>query len=212
MLFSNPCFRGLSNAKFSSPEVFFSWEKKTQRTALFSLAMKKELFVYDGDFWIVDEDQYPLQWQKLTGQSNRSEIESYFVIESNVFAQIESNRIQIESNDFFDFRYDSIRFWLKAELEKLSIVTEKKRKIHKTESWRGLSDIDAFIMHNFLKIGHFPNRQYSFMTTDAFSYRIESKSNRIECFQQLPDQKSNRIETDSIWQPWKLIYPKKPFD
>jgi hypothetical protein len=37
------------------------------------------------------------------GLSDRIEIESYFVIQSNVFAEIESNRMQIESNDFFDF-------------------------------------------------------------------------------------------------------------
>jgi hypothetical protein len=43
--------------------------------------------------------------------SDRIEIKSYFVIESNVFAEI-------ESNDFFDFSYDSIRFDLEENLSK----------------------------------------------------------------------------------------------
>ncbi len=45
---------------------------------------------------------------RTPGLSDRIKIKSYFVIESNVFAEIESNRMQIESNDLFDFRYDSI--------------------------------------------------------------------------------------------------------
>jgi hypothetical protein len=32
---------------------------------------------------------------------------------------------------------------------------------------------------------------------------IESKSNKIERFLQLLNQKSNQIETNSIWQPWR---------
>ncbi len=52
------------------------------------------------------------------------------------------------------------------------------------------------------------------MTSHAVLYRIESffdqiniesKSNRIERFSQLVDQKSNRIETNSIWQPCSVI-------
>ncbi len=42
------------------------------------------------------------------GLSNRIKIESYFLIKSNVFVQIESNHIQIKSNDFFNFRYNLI--------------------------------------------------------------------------------------------------------
>ncbi len=57
--------------------------------------------------------------------SDRIEIESYSVIESNVLAQLESNRMQIESNVFFfHFRF-SIRF----DLEKIM-----KQKIQNNDS------------------------------------------------------------------------------
>jgi hypothetical protein len=61
-------------------------------------------------------DIFSLLW--ATGLSNRIEIESYFVIESKVFAHIKSNRMQIESNEILDFRYDSIRFDLGRKVNK----------------------------------------------------------------------------------------------
>jgi hypothetical protein len=54
----------------------------------------------------------------FTGLSDRIEIVSYFVIKLNVFAEIESNWMQIESNDFFDLRYDWIRFDLEENVRK----------------------------------------------------------------------------------------------
>ncbi len=52
------------------------------------------------------------------GENQGCQIESYFLIESKVFADIKSNRMQIESNEIFDFRYDSIRSGQKGEQEK----------------------------------------------------------------------------------------------
>jgi hypothetical protein len=119
-----------------------------------------------------------------------------------------SNRIKSYPNWIewffrFSIRFDSIL--TKSWTWKTINCDRKKRKIHKTESWRGLSDIDAFIMHNFLKIGHFPNRQYSFMTADAFSYRIESffESNRyrieIESNRTVSATSRSKIESNRNW-------------
>ncbi len=70
-----------------------------------------------------------------TGLSNWIEIESYFDINSNVFAQIEPNCIQIESNDFLDFWYNLIRFDLDKNLDKKKVkLRQEKWNIYKTES------------------------------------------------------------------------------
>ncbi len=61
------------------------------------------------------------------GLSDRIKIESYFVIESNVFAQIESNRMEIESNDFLDFRYNSIRVDLEENLSKKTLNCDSEK-------------------------------------------------------------------------------------
>jgi hypothetical protein len=65
----------------------------------------------------------------ISGLSDRIEIESYFVIESNVLADIKSNRMQIKSNDFFDFRYDSIRFDLEENVSKKTLNCDVKKKM-----------------------------------------------------------------------------------
>ncbi len=62
----------------------------------------------------------------LVCEQQACQIESYFLIELNVFAQIKSNRIQIESNDFFDFRYDSIRFDLDKNMKKKNLKYDRK--------------------------------------------------------------------------------------
>ncbi len=67
------------------------------------------------------------------GLSNRIKIESYFDIESNLFAQIESNCIQLELNDVFDFW--SIRFDFDKDLDKKNVeLRQEKWKNLRTES------------------------------------------------------------------------------
>ncbi len=72
---------------------------------------------------------YDLAATCVPGLSDQSEIESYFVIKSNVYAEIKPNRMHIESNDFFNFWYDSI--WKKMWARKLWTVTVKINIISK---------------------------------------------------------------------------------
>jgi hypothetical protein len=70
-------------------------------------------------------------------------------MESKVFSGIESNRMQIESNEFFDFRYDSIRFDLdKNVIKKTLDCGGKKRKIQMMECQMTLIDISAILVDN----------------------------------------------------------------
>ncbi len=72
---------------------------------------------------ILAADGHISSWtNKIPGLSNRIEIESYFVIESKFFDPIEFNRIKIESNHFFDFRYDSIWFDMDRNLNNKTCV------------------------------------------------------------------------------------------
>jgi hypothetical protein len=90
-------------------------------------------------------------WAQSPGLSNRIEIESYLVIESKNFAQIESNRMQMESNVFFNFRYDSIRFDLDANLkEKKLKMWQKRWKIKKKKAI--INDFAGYFWHH----GGFP--------------------------------------------------------
>jgi hypothetical protein len=81
-----------------------------------------ELYCYYIDSWI-----HILRHLQLPGLSDRIEIKSSYVIESNVFAQIESNRIQIEPNDFFDFWYDLIRFDLDKNLNMKNLKLRQEK-------------------------------------------------------------------------------------
>jgi hypothetical protein len=69
------------------------------------------------------------------GLSDRIKIKSYFIIESNVFAEIELNQMQIESNVFFDFRYDSIRFDLEENVSQKTLNRDGKKKKDHFKRW-----------------------------------------------------------------------------
>ncbi len=70
----------------------------------------------------------------MPGQSNRIKIESYLVIESNVFAEIKLNRTQIESNGPFEFLYDLIEFDFDKNLN-------KKKSVKQQEKYKKLQNI-----------------------------------------------------------------------
>ncbi len=108
-----------------------------------------------------------------SGLSDLIEIESYSVIESNVSAQIESNRMHIESNVFFDFRYwfNSIwgRFWnqkSKTMTVKSENCTENDHKLFCQlfltswciPPWRLTNLMIAIIYFSAMKQGFLSNR------------------------------------------------------
>ncbi len=144
-------------------------------------------------------------------KSNQNRIVFCYQIKCFCSDGIESHPNQ--SNGFFDFRYDSIRFDLDKHLDKKNVKLRQGKWNKCTNrilkeilrylclySGQFLWQLSNFLMANFLswKLMHFCINSNRFMN----QINIESKLNRIERFPQHVDQKSNRIETDLIWQPW----------
>jgi hypothetical protein len=102
----------------------------------------------------------------------------YFVIKSNVFAQIESDCIQIKSNYFFNFQHDLIWSDFDMNLNKKNLrVQRKKMKISRNRTLEGIVRslwLYCCLLTVLLKIGNFPDGQFSFLTANAVSHSIES--------------------------------------
>ncbi len=144
---------------------------------------------------------WPLRQEFRTGLSNQIAIESYLVIESNFFAQIELNCIKNESGHFPNFEQ-------KSEQQNTLDVTVRSLKIFTKQNHKRFSQFSDLLVDNTFKelpISHIP--AFFHVTSDVLCIKsnrfwIELISNRIKRFLHLPNQKSNPIETNLIWQPW----------
>jgi hypothetical protein len=123
------------------------------------------------------------------------------------------NQIVSKSNQMTSTIFDTIQFGsilTKIWTRKIVNCDRKNWKIHKTEFWRALLDIYAFMVDNSLE--YWPFSWWPIFFHDCWCsfilnwmiLWIKSISDWkwIERFLQLLDRKSNEMETDSIWQPW----------
>ncbi len=89
------------------------------------------------------------------GLAQGCQIESYILIEFEVFTCIELNWMQIKSNEIFDtIWFDSI--WTERWTRKILNCDTKRWRIHQTSSQKRFSDIFAILVDNsFIKLANF---------------------------------------------------------
>ncbi len=147
-----------------------------------------------------------VQWylvKRSTGENNLIQ----FDLDKNVIKK--NPWIVAVKNEKFK-RWNVIWHWLIFLPSLLTVPLKILRYVFKKKIWKSThlaKNLDGSLKMGQVIDGQFfiwlPSRICIELHRSLNQIDIESKSNKIERFLQLLNQKSNQIETNSIWQPWR---------